>query len=240
MECSRIDALLDAYMDHSLTADDEQRLKEHCISCEECAKRLRATREMMQLFSEMVPEAEVPLKVQAAWRSAVKSEVSKRRFRHFAHLAGGIAAALVVVVGVTFTVGNRDVKLQSEALESEMANRSFAVIEADGQKATESVSTAVSRAMPMHEFNMVVKDVRRTSDYIADLVNEYEGEVDVQQFDEGSQHCANLYIELTAENASEFVNAVSHFDVSSNVDAAGSVDFAGADRVSLLLVLKEE
>ena len=193
---------------------------------------------MMRLFSDLAPEAEVPLKVQSAWRSAIRAEASRRGFKRHARWAGGIAAALVVAAGATLLMGGHGVDRQLEAMDVQIADRGVALIEADGRSAKD-MSAAASRAMPMHEFDVIVEDIEKTSAYIADLVSEYEGFMDVQPFDDGNQRCANCYIDLPSENAAEFINAARHFDVSAEGGSALDEDFAKAERVSILLVLKE-
>ena len=237
MDCTQVDRFLDEMMDEVISQDDLRALEAHCETCPVCAAKLNATRDMLRLFADMAPEADVPLNVQASWRRAVKEEAMKsggmkRVYRYVA----GIAAALVVAIGATFALNHRPAQdLAPTAVEADMA-RSVAMIEADGQTddiVGEAIDTAVSRAMPMHELTMTVEDLEKTCAYVADLVREYEGELDEQRFDEG----ANLYIDLPAENAPEFLNAVSPYDLS-NGDMP-EIDEAAGERVSILLSLKE-
>lgn len=237
MDCTQVDRLLDELMDEVISPDDLRALEAHCEACPACAAKLNATRDMLRLFADMAPEADVPLNVQASWRRAVKDEAKKTGgMKHVYRYVAGIAAAMVVAIGATFALNNRPAQnIAPAAVEADMA-RSVAMIEADGQSddiAEESIDTAVSRAMPMHELTITVEDLDRTCAYVADLVREYEGEVDEQRFDAG----ANLYIDLPAENASEFLNAAAHYDL--NNGDMPEITGAAGERVSMLLVLKE-
>ena len=84
---------------------------------------------------------------------------------------------------------------------------------------------------------MVVEDLDRTCAYMADLVSEYEGTLEVQRYETDGVDCANLYIELPAENAADFLEAAAHYDVSGTLESAANAEDAEG-RVSLLLVLK--
>ena len=238
MDCSQVDRLLDALMDDAMTQDERDALEAHCAACTECAAKLRATRDMMRLFADMAPEADVPLQVQANWRKAVKAEAGRRGTRRFYRLAGGIAAVLVVALGTTFALRSRPVEVNDTPVMDFALEQSVAMIEADGQVEEESIDTAVSRPMPMHEISMTVEDIGKTCEYMSDLVSEYEGEMDIQQFEEEGKACANLYIDLPAENAAEFLNAASHYGLDGG-DIILSDGTAAGKRVSMLLVLKE-
>ena len=107
----------------------------------------------------------------------------------------------------------------------------------EAMAAGESIDTAVSRAMPMHEWTVTVEDLDRTCAYMADLVSEYEGTLEEQRYETDGADCANLYIELAAENAGDFLEAAAHYDLDGTLaGAADDVDAEG--RVSLLLVLR--
>ena len=238
MDCNQVDRLLDALMDDVISQDEREALEAHCDACAACAAKLNATRDMMRLFADMAPEVDVPLQVQANWRKAVKAEAGKRGLRRFYRLAGGIAAVLVVALGTTFALRSRPAKVTAAPMMDAAMGQSVAMIEADGQTDEESIDTAVSRAMPMHEISMTVKDIDKTCEYMSDLVSEYEGEMDDQRFEEDGKACANLYIEMPAENAAEFLNAAAHYDLDGE-DAIPSDELTAGERVSMLLVLKE-
>ena len=241
LNCAQTDALLDALMDGALTDADRVSLDAHCAECEECAGRLRLTEEMRRMFSETAPELDVPLEAQAAWRGAIRQEAARRRRRNLTRWAGVIAAALVVAVG-GFLAFRTPARTDMAAApvpamgESAVMAENVAVVEADGQdEEFESIDIAASRAMPMIERRMRVEDLDRTCAYMADLAREYEGGIEQQRFDAG----ANLFVDLPAENAADFLSAAAHYDVDGSFDASADVE-AEAGRVSMLLVLEEK
>ena len=236
MNCIQVDQLLDDLMDEVISPDDLRALEAHCDDCPTCRSKLNATRDMLRLFADMAPEADVPLNVQAKWRSAVKAESKKVRAKSLYRWAAGIAAALVVAIGATFMLNMP--QSVSPLMEAAPMARSVTMIEADGLEASEeAIDTAVSRPMPTLELAMTVEDLNRTCAYMADLISEYEGGMDEQRFDKDGRACANLYIDLPAENAVEFLNAASHFDLGHA--EMPDIDASEADRVVMLLVLKE-
>lgn len=135
--------------------------------------------------------------------------------------------------------------LEAEAAmeEADSVNEADSLVMAGGfmadeavEAAEESIDTAVSRAMPMHEWTVTVEDLDRTRAYMEDLVSEYEGTIEAQRYETDGAECANLYIELPAENAGDFLEAAAHYDVNGALEgAADAVDSEG--RVALLLVL---
>lgn len=245
MNCTQVDRMLDDLMDGVLSDADLRELEAHCANCETCAVKLSATREMMQLFSEMDDEVDVPLQAQARWRSAVKAEARKGGMKRFYRMGAGIAAVLVVALGATFALRSRPTELPKANLTAGNAAMvpNMAMIEADGQSdemlsEEESIDTAVSRGIPMHEIAMTVESLDATCEYMADLVSEYEGSLDQQRFEEDGRACANLYIELPAGNIEEFLNAASHYDVDGGLELPTQLEAEG-EQVSVLLVLKE-
>ena len=236
MNCIQVDQLLNDLMDEVISPDDLRALEAHCDDCPTCRSKLNATRDMLRLFADMAPEADVPLNVQAKWRSAVKAESKKVRAKGLYRWAAGIAAALVVAIGATFMLNMP--QSATPLMEAAPMARSVAMIEADGLEASEeAIDTAVSRPVPTLELAMTVEDLNRTCAYMADLISEYEGGMDEQRFDKDGRACANLYIDLPAENAAEFLNAASHFDLGHA--EMPDIDASEADRVVMLLVLKE-
>ena len=126
-----------------------------------------------------------------------------------------------------------------EAAEEEPAAMEYAaeasLFEADG--ATYALNAAMkTTGGPMQEIVMTVDDVERACDYAQDLAQEYEGGIDVQRYDVDGAPCANLYIQLPAANAAEYMEAMYHFDQSGA--AAEPVEVRGDGKVYLILVLK--
>ena len=101
-----------------------------------------------------------------------------------------------------------------------------AVVEADGvayemeadAEADEAVAdeayaeaSAVGALGPACELAIQVEDVSVACNRISDLAQEYEADADIQTVAGGG---ANIYVELSADNAPDFLNAVAAMDVS--------------------------
>lgn len=226
MDCSQIDRLLNDYMDDALTDDDLKRLEKHCELCADCRGQYLAARSMKTLFSEMTPEVAPSLQAQANWRRAVQAEARQRRRGRIARMAGGIAAALVVALGVTFML-----KGPGEGTRL----RPVTAIEADGEAAM-SNAAADEAAAPIAEVHMMVSDVADACEYLQDLVSEYEGTLDTQPFEAGERG-ANLYIRLPAENLPDFIEAAAPYDVTGALEAPEMN--TDAPHVELLMVVTE-
>lgn len=123
---------------------------------------------------------------------------------------------------------------------------SGAVVEADGM-ADEAVAigeTAMGLAMeseaaglpaPACELALRVKDVETACDRIRDLAQEYEAVADVQAAGDGA---ADVYVEIAAENAGDFLNAVAPLDASGR--AVEVPELTGSGRLLVLLALTEQ
>ena len=135
MDCSQLNEYLDRLMDDELTRDELEALERHAECCEACASELAATRKLKNLMSEVAPELDVPLDAQAGWRTAVRAEAAKRSRARRYRYAGGIAAALVVLLGVGLLLrpGAGDIAVKSVERSADLAGaQSIAMIEADG------------------------------------------------------------------------------------------------------------
>ena len=150
MDCSRIDSRLDEWMDGLLPDDQLDEIEAHAAGCPECAKKLRATRQLREMLTEMPDELDVPLEVQAKWRNAVKTEARKGAARRLYRFAGAAAAVLVVAFGAVFAFRSGPMNpkamlsansaMEVEQEETAMGSASaVAAIEADGQLVGRSV-----------------------------------------------------------------------------------------------------
>ena len=251
MDCTQIDRYLDQMMDGELEANALRELEAHCDGCAECAEKLRANRQMMLLFAQTAPEMDVPLSAQAAWRGAVKQAAGRSKRRRLSRVVGAVAAVLVVAVIATFALrpSAKDAASSNDADMGEVyMDAEEALIETDGAAGqAEAFSEAADLAAPMNamlkaagapmqEIDLVVDDVDRVCDYARDLVEEYEGTVDIQRYDEDGIACANLYIELPGASSKEFLQAIKPFDLSGGIPEP--IDVEG--RTALMLVLKSE
>ena len=124
---------------------------------------------------------------------------------------------------------------EAPMMAEEYAAAGEALIEADGAT---MMMDASRKSSAMHEIEMVVEDLDRACEYVGDLVEEYEGTADEQRYEADGAPCANLYIELPAGNAGDFLRAAAHYDKSG--EDVSALSFDGDGDVSLLLVLRSE
>jgi hypothetical protein len=114
-----------------------------------------------------------------------------------------------------------------------MADEAVAIGDAAMGLAAESEAAALSA--PACELALRVKDVETACDRIRDLAQEYEAVADVQAAVDGG---VNVYVEIDAENAGDFLNAVAPMDASGK--AVKAPDLTGGGRLLMLLVLTEQ
>ena len=101
MNCKEALALLDAFIDGELTAEQESALLDHVNACEACKQEFDAARLLRDVLGDMDEEIAVPLEAQAAWRKAVRQEAKRVAVKKWTRWAYAAAAALVLVVGCT-------------------------------------------------------------------------------------------------------------------------------------------
>ena len=252
MLCDRIDAVLDRWMDGELSRSELDALEAHAKTCEACANKLRAARQLKAMLTELAPEVEVPIQAQAQWRRAIRDEAKGAHRRSWIRYAGGIAAGLAVLVCAGLLLkpaGPRAAQRSADALamgaeeafDSGENAMEYALLETDGvleaaEEEAVPMEESVADAVPMREYTLDVEDLDDACSYIGDLAEEYEGSLREQRFDDGDVRCANLYLEMQAENAADFLASLSHYG-HSNLTLDG--DTASGHALSLLLVLRE-
>ncbi|MBQ6374356.1 MAG: zf-HC2 domain-containing protein [Clostridia bacterium] len=268
MNCDQLESYLDKLMDDELGPDALAELEAHAKSCEACSREITAAKQLKAMLSELSPEVDVPLEAQAKWRGAVKAEAAGSKRRRTIRWAGSIAAAAVVLLGVTLAMrpSSNDMNAKSfdavpvaesqileEAEADEEAAYELAVVESDGltmgaaeaphlersaAEAFVSETDAMPEPAPMQEISFVVEDMDTACSYICDLVKEYDGTVAEQRHDSGDSVCVNLFIEMPADNAEAFLKAAAHYDRSGE-DL--EPQFANdASEVSLLMVIRAQ
>ena len=112
IDCKFFTEHLDGYLDSELDQETRQLMHRHAANCPPCAERLESMTRLLTMCAELDEGLAVPLEVQAAWRKAIREEAASRskgradkgkakgaRIRRW---AGGIAAALILLVGGTF------------------------------------------------------------------------------------------------------------------------------------------
>ena len=249
MDCTSFQEYLDRYLDGALMNDELSALEAHAAECDVCACQWRAARQLRELLADMPDEIDVPLEAQAGWRNAVRAEAARGRGRKWIRLAGGIAAALVVLLGASLALkpfsgeaplkSTAGVAMESSYAAMEDARPDLAIVQRDGsQAAGESAAKAAAKAAPMREVSLKVNDLDDACAYIHDLTGEYEGSIDEQRFESGGKPCANLFIDIPSENAGEFLAAARQYAGLSG--AADSIPDEVGSTVSILLVLRTE
>ena len=101
MNCKEFMERLDACIDGELTQAERQAFLRHAQECSACKDELYRAEAIHAALAAMDDGFSVPLPAQAAWRNAVKREARRRKGRAFYRAASAIAAAFVLLVGVT-------------------------------------------------------------------------------------------------------------------------------------------
>ena len=134
MNCEQMRAMLDAYIDGELSAEEMRALRDHAAACENCRSELEAAELVRDALAHMDDDVSVPLEAQAAWRNAVRAEAGKRSRRRVLRVVYGLAAALVVAIGCTAV-------LRSDALNPQNALTLDAGVQARGVELSAMVAT---------------------------------------------------------------------------------------------------
>lgn len=102
------------------------------------------------------------------------------------------------------------------------------------ETAHEAEEAAAGLRTPTCALNLQVEDVAVACDRIRDLAQEYEAVADIQAAGDGA---ANVYVEIEAENAGDFLNAVTPIDASGK--AIDVPELGGGGHVLVLLALRQ-
>lgn len=108
IDCKFFTEHLDSYLDSELDQAARQEMHRHAANCPSCGECLESMTRLLTMCAEMDEGLSVPLEAQAAWRKAVRAEAASKerkassRGAVFRRWTGGIAAALVLLVGGTF------------------------------------------------------------------------------------------------------------------------------------------
>src|SRR5436309_3490353 len=95
LSCERYWPYFDAYLDHELPVETQQDIRQHVVSCKDCARILESRGRMKQLVRNAVTREEAPLELVEALRGRFQKE--SRSF--FAHdTAGWMMAAAAVLI----------------------------------------------------------------------------------------------------------------------------------------------
>ena len=198
MDCEKARQLLDAYIDGELSAGDMRALEDHAMACEECKRELEAAKLLRDTLADLDEEITVPLKAQAAWRSAVRAEAKRKNMRKWQRIAYAAAAALVLVVGATAAF--REVPGQEMLMTADAGSmvKTARIIEADGVE--EAAVSADASYTAWKKISVDSPDAAREE--IEMLALEYSAACS----DAGEGICR---IELPYEYMQDFLNAAS-------------------------------
>lgn len=212
MNCEQMRAMLDAYIDGELSAEETRALRDHAAACEDCKRELEAAELLRDALAHMDDDVSVPLEAQAAWRKAVRAEAGKRSKKRALRVVYGLAAALVVAIGCTAVLRSDALKPQN-ALTPNAGAQARAVEftemmvatdgEADAVQATYSLSAEDYSAWKKYG----VADFDRACQTLEELTAEYSGTATT---DRGEADREAMYrIELPAAYMEDFLNAAS-------------------------------
>ena len=211
MNCEQMRAMLDAYIDGELSAEEMRALRDHAAACEDCRKELEAAELVRDALAHMDDDVTVPLEAQAAWRKAVRAEAGKRSRKRALRVVYGLAAALVVAIGCTAV-------LRSDALNPQNAATMDAGVQARGMELSamvasdgESDAAQAAYSLSAEDYSAwkkyAVADFDRACQTLEELTAEYSGTAST---DRGEADREAMYrIELPCAYMEDFLNAAS-------------------------------
>ena len=204
MDCEKLKALLDFYVDGELSADDALALEAHAKSCASCARELEAANVLKDLLKDMRDEeVAVPLQAQAAWRSAIRTEAKRRKMRMWTRFAGVAAAAIVLVFGSMLLFNpEKDTAMPQEASLYSMSTENEGLIARDGDKSERIEATNASQDVDYSVWKKIAcNDMEASISTLENLAEEYSGS------------CARTSkdlccVQLPYANMDDFLNAI--------------------------------
>ncbi len=203
MGCEEARLLLDAYVDGELSAQQEADLLAHVHACEACKGEFEAAMLLKDCLKDMDEDVAVPLEAQAAWRRAVHAEAKKKFTRKWSRLAGAVAAALVLVLGIGFLTGEEAVAPPSEAMMMSVRNADLIAADGDAQ-AVNAAATAPAEVYAARK-KFAAADVQAAGNTIGMLAAEYSGSFSL----EGEGESLLCRVELPCDYMEDFLNAAS-------------------------------
>lgn len=208
MDCERFRYLLDAYIDGVLNDEEMRRFMDHADTCEDCRREMREAEMLRDMMKDMDDEIVVPLQAQAAWRNAVRAESKKLRMKRLVRFGYAAAAALALVVGVSFVTNDTNAR-NAELVQPEMIRAVGVAVETeeliarDGSAATVAsvqVDTAIAATKKIQ-----VASCDEACRTLSLLSEEYSGSFGSEPFEDG----ISCRIELPYEYMSDFLSAAS-------------------------------
>lgn len=162
-----------------------------------------AAEQLRDILSHMDDDLAVPLPAQAAWRKAVRTEARNRKMKRIYTACGAVAAALVLMLGVT--------TLMKSGMPANVAP-SVARIETDGLNADaafdgEAVALSVGESRMVSYITREIKteDGEQAKEYLKDIVEEYACTVERETEEDGA---VRVFVQVSGEFAADFIAAV--------------------------------
>lgn len=219
MSCEEARRLLDAYVDGELSPEQERGLMDHVNACENCKQEYDAACTLRDMLGDMDDNIAVPLEAQAAWRSAVRAEAKKKISRRWTRIASSVAAALVLVFGLTMAL-----RPGEEAPAGMPMTINAPIIARDGE--SEQVSAAADGAEQDYSAWKKYSTERfdAACETIEALTAEYSGSFKLEGEPVSGAREAVYRIELPRDYMADFLSAASCIGSeldSETMDAAG-------------------
>ncbi len=238
MKCDEWMGMLDAFVDGELGGDAREGILQHARACEKCALELKRAEKLKQMLAGLDDGVRVPLAAQAAWRNAVKAEARKKRARGIYRVAGAVAAACVVLVGVAaglnlFGSSTTHDPVGNLAGQSSDA-ASFAFVEPDGNENAQTLKMMPSASEPVERTSTVrisADDIAAAVDTVNSLVDEFNGSVDDRSV---SASTAYMTASIPAGEYDAFIDSLSY---AGKVDVMQESD-ADDDMVSVSITIQ--
>ena len=188
MNCEQMRAMLDAYIDGELSAEEMRALRDHAAACEVCRNELEAAELVRDALAHMDDDVCVPLAAQAAWRNAVRAEAGKRSRKRMLRVVYGLAAALVVAIGCT-AVLRSDALNPQNAMTLEMGAQARGVgisakVATDGESGMVEAASSISGDGYSAWKKYDVADIDKACQTLEELTAEYSGTAETDRVDE--------------------------------------------------------
>ena len=204
MTCEELRARLDAYIDGELSEDEMRAVEDHAAACVDCGRELELAKLVRDALGELDGEVTVPLQAQAGWRNAVRAEAKRKQNRRWLRAAYGVAAALVLVLGIAALTRNMPARQDGQMMMLAAAPTD-AVVARDGEMEAAALSVEEEAYAAWKKYDAADFDAACLS--VEALIEEYSGSFQTVNLDEGPM----VYrIELPREYLDDFLSAVSH------------------------------
>lgn len=221
MTCSEFDRLLDLYIDGELDETQRREAEAHAAQCGECTDKLKAAVELQGILSHMDDDISVPLQTQAAWRKAVRAEAKRRKMKRIYAFAGAAAAVCVLTLGTVSMMQKKPGDLSSaHRVETDGVSETAAL---DNETASRSIGSGQLSSQYVERV-LVVEDVTESLGYLQDVAKEYGASIEREA---ESTQGMNVFVQVPAESAEEFIRAVNAIAVESD-ESAYDLDLSAA------------